>query len=177
MNRLPACWQTDRLNIADGTFDNVPQLMTIFNACSHVGEWDPTFQIYPEAEFAQLVHKSMVAGKENGRFQLQTIRQNDQLIGYFHGHHHHPHPNILLISMFVLHPDYQKGGFGTELVAGLAQMAKAASHQAIWLEVFLKNWPALRFWIKSGFTAIIDFDGAPIHTPTAHASIVISKTL
>ena len=79
--------------------------------------------------------------------------------------------------MFVLHPDHQKGGYGTELIAGLAQQAKAASHQAIWLEVFLKNWPALRFWIKAGFTNIIDIDGAPQHDATAHASIVIAKTL
>ncbi len=177
MTRLPTAWQTDRLTIQDGTLKVVPQLMAIFNACSHVGSWDPTFQVYPEGEFAGLVTKSMADGEGNGRFQLQAIRHNDQPIGYFHCYHHHPQPNVLLISMFVLHPDHQKGGYGTELVAGLAQQARAASHHAIWLEVFLKNWPALRFWIKSGFTTIIDMDGAPQHDATNHASIVIAKTL
>ena len=177
MTRLPASWQTERLHIADGVLDNTTRLMTIFNACSHVGQRDPTFQIYPEEEFIGLVTKRVADGMGNGRFQLQTIRQNNELIGYFHGHHHHPHPQTLLISMFVLHPDYQKGGFGTEMVAGLAQKAKAVGHHAIWLEVFLKNWPALRFWIKSGFTTIIDIDGAPQHDANAHASIVVAKTL
>jgi diamine N-acetyltransferase len=78
--------------------------------------------------------------------------------------------------MFVLHPDYQKGGFGTELLTHW-RSSQTASHQAIWLEIFLKNWPALRFWIKSGFTTIIDINGAPQHDATAHASIVIAKTL
>ena len=177
MNRLSASWQTNRLTIHDGALADVPQLMAIFNACSHVEPWDPTFKVFPEAEFTGLVSKSMGDGEGNGRFQLQTIRCNDQPIGYFHCYHHHPHPNVLLVSMFVLHPDHQKGGYGTELVAGLAQQARAASHQAIWLEVFLKNWPALRFWIKSGFTTIIDMDGAPQHDATAHASIVVAKTL
>jgi GNAT superfamily N-acetyltransferase len=177
MNRLPVSWQTDRLHIANGVLENVPRLMAIFNACSHVGQWDPTFQIYPEEEFAGLVTKSMADGEGNGRFQLQTISHNNQLIGYFHCHHHHPQPQTLLIAMFVLHPDYQKGGFGSEMIAGLAQKAKATGHQTIWLEVFLKNWPALRFWIKSGFTTIIDIDGALQHDATSHASIVVAKTL
>ncbi|MBK8902003.1 MAG: GNAT family N-acetyltransferase [Anaerolineaceae bacterium] len=177
MNRLPSSWHTDRLHVADGAVEDVLQLMHIFNACSPVGKWDPTFKIYPEEEFSGLVAKSMADGVGNGRFQLQTIRHNHQPVGYFHCYHHHPHPNILLVSMFVFHPDHQKGGYGTELVAGLAQQARTASHQAIWLEVFLKNWPALRFWIKSGFTTIIDMDGAPQHDATAHASIVVAKSL
>ncbi len=177
MTRLPSSWQTDRLHIADSVPDNVSRLMTIFNACSHVGQWDPTFQVYPKGEFIGLVEKSIQDGEENGRFQLQTISKSNQLIGYFHCHHHHPYPETLLISMFVLHPDSQKGGFGTEMIAGLAQTAKAVGHHAIWLEVFLKNWPALRFWIKSGFTTIIDIDGAPQHDATSHASIVVAKTL
>lgn len=177
MNRLPTSWHTERLHVTDGTLNDVPQLMHIFNACSHVEPWDPTFKVYPEEEFTGLVTKSVNDGVGNGRFQLQTIRQANQIIGYFHCYHNNPHPNTLFISMFVLHPDHQKGGCGTELVAGLAQQAKAASHHAIWLEVFLKNWPALRFWIKSGFTTIIDIDGAPHHDATAHASLVLAKTL
>lgn len=177
MKRLPASWQTGQLHIADGVVENVPRLMAIFNACSHVGQWDPTFQIYPEEEFAGLVTKSMADGVRNGRFQLQTISHHNQLIGYFHCHHHHPQPQTLLITMFVLHPDYQKGGFGSEMIAGLTPKAKATGHQAIWLEVFLKNWPALRFWIKSGFTTIIDIDGASQYDATSHASIVVAKTL
>ena len=177
MSRLAASWRTERLHVTDGTLADVPQLMHIFNACSHVEPWDPTFKIYPEEEFAGLVQQSLKDGMENGRFQLQLFRRNNQPIGYFHSYHHQPQPNVLLISMFVLHPNYQKGGYGTELIAGLAQQAKAASHHAIWLEVFLKNWPALRFWIKAGFTNIIDIDGAPQHDATAHASIVIAKTL
>ena len=177
MTRLLSSWQTNRLTIHDGTLADVPQLMTIFNACSHVELWDPTFRLYPEATFTELVENSVAGGVGNGRFQLQTIRHNNQPIGYFHCYHHQPQPNVLLISMFVLHPDHQRGGCGTELVAALAQQAKAASHHAIWLEVFLKNWPALRFWIKSGFITIIDIDGALQHDAIAHASIVIAKTL
>jgi ribosomal protein S18 acetylase RimI-like enzyme len=177
MNRLPAVWQTARLQIEDGSLDTVPKLMTIFNACCYVGQWDPTFQIYPVETFTELVTKSMADGEGNGRFQLQTIRKSKVIIGYFHCYHHNPHPHTLFVSMFVLHPDHQKDGLGTELATALSQIAKTTGYQAIWLEVFLKNWPALRFWIKSGFTTIIDIDGASQHSATDHASIVLAKTL
>jgi ribosomal protein S18 acetylase RimI-like enzyme len=177
MTRLPENWQTNRLTIQDGTPQDVPWLMTIFNACSHFGPWDPTFQIYPEETFAELVASSVDSGMGNGRFQLQTLRFQMHLIGYYHCYHHNPQPQTLFISMLVLHPNQQKEGFGTELVTTLAQQAKSCGYQAIWLDVYLKNWPALRFWIKSGFTTIIEMDGAPQHNPTAHASLVLAKTL
>lgn len=177
MNRLPAHWQTARLHIADGELDDVPQLMVIFNACSHIGPWDPTFQHYPEETFTELVENSVAGGMGNGRFQLQTICQNQDIIGYFHCYHHNPHPHTLFISMLVLHPNHQKDGYGTELMVSLAQLAKTSGYDAIWLDVYLKNWPALRFWIKSGFTTIIDIDGDPQHSATTHASIVVAKIL
>lgn len=177
MTRLPENWQTNRLTIQDGTPQDVPWLMTIFNACSHFGPWDPTFQIYPEETFAELVASSVDSGMGNGRFQLQTICQNQNIIGYFHCYHHNPHPHTLFISMLVLRPNHQKSGFGTELMDGLARLAKTSGYDAIWLDVYLKNWPALRFWIKSGFTTIIDIDGDPQHNATNHASLVLAKTL
>ncbi|VAW35675.1 hypothetical protein MNBD_CHLOROFLEXI01-387 [hydrothermal vent metagenome] len=83
MRRFPAIWQTDRLQIEDSSLADTPQLMKIFNACSYVGKWDPTFQIEPEETFTELVTKSMKEGEENGRFQLQIIRQqaSQQIIG------------------------------------------------------------------------------------------------
>ena len=90
MSRLSASWRTERLHITDGTLEDVPQLMHIFNACSHIEPWDPTFKIYPKEEFAGLVQQSLQDGLENGRFQLQLFHRNNQPIGYFHSYHHQP---------------------------------------------------------------------------------------
>jgi ribosomal protein S18 acetylase RimI-like enzyme len=177
MTRLPNTWQTSRLFIQDCALKDVPLLMAIFNACSHLEPWDPTFQIYPEETFVELVENSVAGGMGNGRFQLQTIRTNQDIIGYFHCYHHNPHPHILFISMLVLHPHHQKSGLGTKLMDGLAPLARTSGYDALWLDVYLKNWPALRFWIKSGFTNIIDIDGDPQHNATNHASLILAKTI
>jgi ribosomal protein S18 acetylase RimI-like enzyme len=61
--------------------------------------------------------------------------------------------------MFVLHPDWQGKHLGREVVEGLAEQLRALEYSAIWLRVYLKNWPALRFWITNGFTNILAYEG------------------
>ncbi|VAW35680.1 hypothetical protein MNBD_CHLOROFLEXI01-388 [hydrothermal vent metagenome] len=79
--------------------------------------------------------------------------------------------------MLVLHPNVQKNSYGSEFIQNLSKIAQAAHYHAIWLDIYLKNWPALHFWIKSGFTTIIEMDGEPQHTVTSHATLVLAKNL
>jgi ribosomal protein S18 acetylase RimI-like enzyme len=158
---------------------DVPQLHAIFTACAYVEPWDPTFKPVPEAELAQLVQQSLATEGEYSRFKLQPIRTRtgDEMVGYFHLVHGAPEPDMAVISMFVLHPDYQHEGFGQELIAGLAEELRRLGYTAIRLRVYLKNWPALRFWTKAGFTTIVQYMGDPVHTAESQASLRLEKRL
>lgn len=175
---LPDLWETSRLMMRDSSLADAPRLQAIFNACHYVEPWDKTFYLVSEEELAQLVGQSLASDEKYGRFRLQCICLRDQpdvMIGYFHLHHGVPEANIVYMSMFVIQPDYQRQRFGQEVVAGLAEQLARLGYQAIRLDIFLKNWPALRFWIKAGFTTIIEYEGDEALTPTSQASLLLER--
>jgi diamine N-acetyltransferase len=163
----------------DAILEDTPRLHAIFTACAYVEPWDPTFKIVPESELVGLVNQSLATEGDHYGFKLQPIRTQaeGETIGYFHLYHGLPYPHLTSISMFVLHPDYQRHHFGQEVIAGLAEQLHALSYTALSLRVYLKNWPALRFWISAGFTTITQYQGDPTLTATSQASLRVEKQL
>jgi ribosomal protein S18 acetylase RimI-like enzyme len=51
------------------------------------------------------------------------------------------------------------------------------TYRAAWVEVWLKNWPALRLWAKAGFDRIVRFRGDPLLTPESQASVILEQEL
>lgn len=181
-NFLPAQWTTPRLVIADGVLDDVARLTAVFNACSYVEPWDPTFHVIDEDELRQVIEQSLSTDEDNRYFRLQAVRvaAEDDPIGYFHLWHWSPRlpqAETVFVSMFVIHPDFQGQRYAQEVVTGLADQLSQLGYDAIWLVVYLKNWSALRFWIQQGFTRIVRYDGDPAHTDTAHARLVLERRL
>lgn len=180
-HRLASSWSTERLAIRDGALAEAARLQEVFNACAYVGRWDKTFREEPLAVFVELVSKSLgLLENPDGRFRLQSIYQQDtgELVGYFHLTHGMPKPHVVWISMFVIHPAYQKHRFGQEVTDGLwAQLRALGEYSAVWLDVYLKNWPALRFWLNNGFNTILDYDGDKIHAEDTYANIALEKKL
>lgn len=178
---LPATWHTTQLHIRDSQPSDVAALTQLFNACSYVEPWDPTFAPVEETELAELVAQSMTSVGPEASFRLQCLCEaSGKLVGYFHLHHaapNLPQTNTAFISMFVIDPAQQGQQYGQEAADGLAQQLAALGYQAVWLEVYLKNWPALRFWIQQGFGHIIEYDGAATLAATSHATLVLEKRL
>jgi ribosomal protein S18 acetylase RimI-like enzyme len=174
---LPSEWKTTRLVVQDSQPADVPHLHAVFSACAYVEPWDPTFHPVPETDIAQLVENSVSMGAEQYRFKLQCLRlhQNGQICGYFHLYHGVPQPHLAWISMFVLHPDFHGQRIGQEAVAGLADELRRCGYPAIWLRVYLKNWPALRFWIEAGFTTVVKYEGKGSISAGAHSSLILAK--
>jgi ribosomal protein S18 acetylase RimI-like enzyme len=164
----------------DVTLHEVAPLTALYNACSYAEPWDPTFYTIPESELAELVNESLSNEPAHRRFKLQTIRRkaDGALVGYFHLYHGVPQrPDLAYISMFVLHPDQQQQQYGSEVAEGISNHLRALGYPAIQLDVYLKNWPALRFWIKQGFTKIDDLEGDRVHSAEAHARLRLEKAL
>lgn len=186
MKVLPENWGTDRLMVRDATMVDVPHLRSVFNACSYLGAWDNTFYEETEEAFVQLVAKSGGLnhsglnhdGKEIFKMQSVFLRGGENIIGYFHLFHDAPMPRRVWISMFVVHPHFQKNRYGSELAYGIwNQFRKLGDYDAIWLKVCLKNWPALRFWIDMGWRTIVHYEGDIVHADDTMAAIVLEKKL
>jgi ribosomal protein S18 acetylase RimI-like enzyme len=181
MKVIPENWGTDRLMVRDATMGDVPHLRNVFNACSYVGEWDSTFYEETEEAFVQLVTKSVRlnhAANEIFRMQSVLLRGSEDIIGYFHLYHNAPMPQRVWISMFVVHPHFQRNRFGSELAYGIwDQVRQLQEYEAIWLKVYLKNWPALRFWIEMGWQTIIRYEGDTVHAENTMAALVLERKL
>jgi|GEM_PF-588065 ribosomal protein S18 acetylase RimI-like enzyme len=175
-------WSTERIQIKDSKIQDVPLLTEIFNSCNYVEHWDPTFYIVEESELKQLVKRSLSKTVNNRGFRLQCleVKHSGKIIGYFHLQHYSPRlpqPATAFISMFVVHPEFQGKRYAQEVVAGLARQLAELGYIAIWLEVYLKNWPAIRFWVQQGFNKIIEYDGADQFSETAQATLILERRL
>ncbi len=179
---LPTRWTTPRLTIADGALEDVPRLTALFNACSYAEPWDPTFHVVEEDELHALIERSLSSAEADLYFRLQAVRVTgqDDPIGYFHLFHWSgrlPQADTAFISMFVIDPAHQRQGYAQEAATGLAESLARCGYVAIWLHVYLKNWPALRFWVQQGFTHVVEYEGDPIHDESGHALLTLERRL
>jgi len=181
MLSLPAEWKTESLIVRDVTQDDAGRLRAIFNACAPIEIWDPTFKPESAEGFANLIHMS--ADRESGAgraFQMQALidSKTGEIAGYYHLYFGVPRSDRVFISMFVIHPDSQSHQFGKEVVTGLVkQIKRLGGYKGILLQVYLKNWPALRFWFLNGFDAIREYRGDKSLTPDGHASLILERKL
>lgn len=180
MNFLPAQWQTERLVVSDGKLTEVAELRDVFNSCHYVVKWDPTFVLVPMDEVHEVVVKSggPADGETQFRLQAARVQGEEKIIGYFHLYQRQPRPELAFISMMVMRPDVQGAGYGSELMAGLWPQLQALGWcQRVWLHVYLKNWPALRFWVSQGFDKVIRLEGDKVHDETTQALVMLEKRL
>jgi diamine N-acetyltransferase len=174
VSSLPSPWFTERLWIRTAAFADVPALRSAYNACRHLEPLDPTFTEASEETISELVSRSLDTSEP---FHLQSIhlQEGAEPLGYFHLSYSQPHAETVWISMFVLHPLHQSSGYGAEVIRGLlAELRSTEVYRAVWLRVYLKNWAALRFWIRSGFTEVVQYDGEVMPAPGAVASLVLA---
>ena len=176
--QLPPDWTTPRVAVRDAAADDTPALTAIFNACAYVQPWDPTFHPVDLPEIGKLVKRSL-SDDDHANFRLQALRPRDggEPIGYFHLFHGAPQPDVCWISMFVIHPDFQGQHLAGEVVNGLAYHLRQAGYRAIWLEVYLHNWPALRFWTIMGFTTIVGYEGDKAPGEGRQARLMLERPL
>ncbi|HVZ41054.1 MAG TPA: GNAT family N-acetyltransferase [Candidatus Kapabacteria bacterium] len=179
---IDRAWATERLRVRDAQPTDVPRLTAIFNACSYAGEWDDTFTVVPESDVAALAAKSAQArgGCSSEPFTLQCLcdTASDEIIGYYHLTYRRPLENQVGVSMLVLDPAHQGRGFGAEAVRGIvAGLEALRSYRALVAKVYLKNWPAMRFWIGMGFTTVLRYLGDPVMAEGAYASILLERPL
>lgn len=181
MALIPREWRTGRLLMRDASTEEVPRLTAVVNACSYVSAWDETFAPAPESEVETLVRRSITSrGGTDDLFTMQSIRTGveEEIIGYFHLIYNRPEPRLIGISMFVIHPDHQRHGYGREVLEGMIERIDAlGAYDAMVARVYLKNWPAMQHWVRMGFTGIMRYEGDPVMTDGASAALLLRREL
>lgn len=120
---------------------------------------------------------SDVSSIDNYFLKSIYFKSTKQLIGFFDIYLGYPTPDTLWLSVFLLDKTVQNKGYGKEAVSGLILATSQTDLSQIAFSVHLKNWKALRFWIKAGFNKILDIYGDNVLSENTFALITLAYSL
>lgn len=116
--------------------------------------------------------------KENYKMQSIKLKHLDKnLIGIICIYHGYPKDDNIYITSMCIKNDYKKNGFGQEIIEQLIKQLQLLGYKEIKINVSLKNWPALRFWINQGFNSINGIHGDKIYSEKTFASLELTRIL
>lgn len=96
------------------------------------------------------------------------------LLGVYSGY---PEPAVAYLGELFLRLAHQRLGLGREVCLALESDLRAKNMRTLRVGVGLRNWNALRFWIKLGYVRITGMSGDRYFTPDAHAYLELEKNL
>lgn len=179
-NQILNTWNTEILLIKDTTEEEIDELEKIYQNCGYIGQWTGLDSKEQNPMHLEFEHKNLPPNGQKELHRLQTIKlkENNKIIGYFVLYHGFPDERTFWLAVLAIHTDYQGKTLGQEAVAGLIREIKQLKiYDRIGLTVGVKNWPALRFWINTGFNTIINFKGDKIHDEKTFADLWLVKNL
>ncbi len=181
VNTISGNWTTSRLMISNSTIQESRALYKIAQSCAEFLELEGISGIFDPSFFEHTIeHGDLPPDGSKDLYSIQTMRlkDSDGIIGYAEYYHGYPEKGILWINSLAVHRDFQCRGFGREFVAGLMEKARRLMNiEEIQVGVSLKNWPAVKFWVRCDFREIVRYWGDDRHGPRTNAGLVLSLKL
>lgn len=106
-----------------------------------------------------------------------TSAKSGMCVGLLSVYHGYPEPDVAYIGELFLLPDHQGQGLGREAYLGLEAELRSQGLRAARVGIGLRNWNALRFWIRLGFLRVTGMSGARVFAPDAFAFLELQKNL
>ncbi|MDK8192647.1 GNAT family N-acetyltransferase [Paenibacillus sp. UMB7766-LJ446] len=178
MKQIPAAWNSDRLFMSDLKESEIFDIQYIVGTSSYVQEWDGRDH---EPDYVRTCFEKgdLPPGGRLENYRIQTIRtsKENKSIGVLSLYHGYPKEDSVYLEFLYIHSETQKQGYGQEMMHALTQLFSELGYMEIRINVALKNWPALRFWTKSGFDQISRIYGDLEHSDKTFANMELIKAL
>jgi diamine N-acetyltransferase len=177
---IPDRWETSRLIASDGRVEELPELEEIYEACAYIKPWTGL------ASTAENPLRSVLAGedlppggsKKYSRLQSIRLKETRRMVGFLEIYHGYPAVEVFWLGLLVVSPEFQKSGYGREAIEGLKEiLTNLGGYTSIRLGVALKNWPAIRFWVRAGFDRIAAVTGDELHSDRTFAYLVLESRI
>lgn len=178
MRLIPKSWNTNRLTASDLIESEVPTVQAIFETSTYMNAWDG--RKYDPDHVRKCLEEGNLPPQgilENYRIQTITITESRTPIGLISLYHGYPHEQSLYLEFLYIHKDVQKQGFGQEIIQNFASIISELGYKEIRINVSTKNWPALRYWIKSGFNQVNGIYGDSYYAETHFSNLELMMTL
>ncbi len=147
---------TQRLTISPAEASDYMEIKEIYLACSYVGEW--VGSPHTEKSLAFMLDGSDLPPDGHQEFShVAVLREigSGEMAGIVQYYTAWPEGDCLWIGLFLLHPNRQHMGYGSEFITALIAEARRQEYQKIGLGVALRNQRGLKFWVKCGFDRIV----------------------
>jgi len=156
------------------------RLQEIARAGSYIDKWvgsttDPSsiYKNITEGDLPPLPD----ACRERYSFMAIYLKDTGAIVGYFDVYHGYPDAHTVWIGILLIDPAYQRQGYAQEVVEGIAQVTRDLGYTELGIGVHLKNWPALRFWVRQGFDRIVKVAGDAEHSEMTFAVVSLRRGL
>ena len=172
-------WSEGRIAVRAVEPSQTPALHAAFLECSDAAAVDPTFAEVPEREIAELVQRSVADKSQERGFRMRSIHVGTagDLAGYFHLMEDVPATGNVWLSILAIRPRFRGSGVGTAVVARLKQELAARGFPFALARVYLANVPALRFWMRQGFTEVVPHRGDYVGCELGKTCLVLRASL
>ncbi|WP_434749861.1 GNAT family N-acetyltransferase [Paenibacillus amylolyticus] len=178
MKHLPSRWNSERLIISDVKPFEIVELQKLYDTSRYIQEWDGQENDMNYVKNC-IEQGNLPPGGILANYRIQSIRtlEANQTIGMLSVYHGYPAEHVLYLEFLYIQNVVQKQGYGQEMMSALTNQLTILGYDEIRINVALKNWPALRFWFRSGFSQIGGIYGDEKHSSNNFANIELIKKL
>ena len=103
--------------------------------------------------------------------------QTGLCVGILSVYHGYPEPGVAYVGELFLRPAHQGQVLGREIYLALETELRGHGTRVARVGIGLRNWNALRFWIRLGFLRVTGMSGARVFAPDAFAFLELQKNL
>lgn len=159
---IDSSWHTENLIITDATVEELPGLKQVMLSNEETFRLNGCGALEPGELEKWLSEGDLPPGAVRERYRLQTIsrRDNKEVVGFLGLYHGYPDPKTLYISSLFIGRQHQNRGYGGEVAGGLRQASGLRGFPVHRLVVTVRNWGAVRFWVRNGFITITRIQGS-----------------
>ncbi len=175
---IPTQIETNRLLIRNSRLEDEIALIDVNRSCTYV-DYYTGMNSKDENIHTMLTKGDLPPNGDKIFYQCKTILLKDtkRIIGYFDYYQGYPDYSTLWVSIFNIHKNDQKNGYGYEGMHAFTESIKICQFNKISIGVHLKNWQAIRFWVKNGFNQIEGIYGDREYNENSYSVMALTKVI
>jgi len=177
MKRIPSEWETERCLVAPAGDGNLLRMASIFSDNAEVLRSLGKDCAVEKLASDLLHHAALPPNGDPNREHACLIvdKESKEAIGLLGVYCGYPKGTTFYIGSLFLKRNWQRRGFGGEIVRALELNALEQGYDEARVNVGLKNWPALRFWVGLDYNRVTRISGDRAFADTAYANIELAK--
>lgn len=177
--QIKSSYHTANLWISDAKESDSEELQKVYDSVRYLLDWEGKTKEYDSSFMKNLLaHPDYPPNGHRDNLRIQTIRERNsqEVVGVLEIYHGYPNKNIFWVSMLQIKKEYQKLGYGQEVMNHLIEQVEQLNlFSSMQCAVYLKNWPGIRFWTKLGFNRIVKYYGAAEYSSDDFAAVMLRR--